>query len=445
MISDRATENEGKVSSRGKNLAVETKSLRIGILDHTGPSFGGGTLVAAHLASLLSREYTVDLIRDWSAFGPDQLSDAFSLALDGVNVKKCEAMWESFDIPGQYSLAEQLRRSRALTAEYDLFICAGHWVPPFCQARHGVIYCHFPITSPGVNELAKSERWARRGLLDRWLRMKAYRYVWQARLKGYDAILANSAFTAGWIERRWGVQSEVVYPPVELQVPVVEKENRIVSIGRFFGIEPRCKGHLAQVTAFREFLARVREPWELVMIGSCHSEKDRAYLSLVQEAARDLPVRFLVNVNRDAVLQALAGAKVFWHTAGLFENTVENPAFAEHFGMATVEAMRAGCIPVVVNSGGQKEIVENGVSGFLCEGIPELVGSTISVAEDSSGMRSIASEARRRSSNFDEQVFDRRILEIVREALSRRPKRWATHGTLKMLARDSMSSTGAAR
>ncbi len=421
-------------------MTIPTESSRIGILDHTGPSLGGGTLVAAHLASLLARDYAVDLIRDWSGFSPEQLSNAFSVNLDGVNIQECEAIWESFDVPGRCSLLQQLRRSWTLTARYDLFVYAGHWLPPFCQARHGLIYCHFPIGLPGANELEKNERWAHRSHLDRWLRMKAYRRVWQARLNGYNAILANSRFTAGWVERRWGVQAQVVYPPVDLHVPAVEKGNRIVSIGRFFGIEPRCKGHLAQVIAFREFVSRV-PGWELWMIGSCHSEKDRAYLSTVREAAQKLPIRFFINVERDTVTQALASAKVFWHTAGLFENQAENPAFAEHFGMATVEAMRAGCVPVVVNSGGQREIVESGVSGFLCEGIPELIRYTVALAEDTSLMCFIAGEARRRSVDFDGQAFDRRISEIVKETFLRGLKRWNTNGILSCLPLRSKASS----
>ena len=52
----------------------------------------------------------------------------------------------------------------------------------------------------------------------------------------------------------------------------------------------------------------------------------------------------------------------FWHGAGLGE---QNPVLLEHFGLVTVEAMAAGCVPVVVASGGQTEIVQHGVNGYL--------------------------------------------------------------------------------
>jgi L-malate glycosyltransferase len=420
-------------------MSGEGTRVRVGIFDHTGSSLGGATLVAAHLASLFSRFYTVDLIRDWSGFSLEQLSSSFSLDLRRVAARPCDAMWESFAVPGSSSFREQLRRSRSLTSPYDLFIYSGLWSPPFCYAKRGLIYCHFPIHLPNA-EIEKNERWMRRNALDRSLRVLAYRLVWKACLNGYDRILANSAFTAGWIERRWGVRSEVVFPPIDLEVPAVEKQNRIVSVGRFFGLEPRCKGHHLQTAAFREFLAKAREPWELCMIGSCLSENDRAYLSAIREAARDLPIRFLVNVDRATVLDTLARAKIFWHTAGQFADKNENPVFAEHFGMATVEAMRAGCVPIVLHSGGQREIVQNDLSGFLCDTTDELVEKSLGVAQSVPRLRSLAAAATRRSMDLSGEIFDRRILEIANRAFSQRRNPFAMQGILNALARTTRAT-----
>ncbi len=400
---------------------------RIGVLEHTGPSIGGGTMVAAHLASLLSCSHAVDLIRDWSGFSVEQVSSAFSLDLSNVRARGFDGMWESFAVPGKYSLRQQIERSRALTAEYDLFIYAGHWIPPFCFARHGLIYCHFPIHVPLDQEfVANDPRWKRRSWLDQWIRTKAYLLGWRARLNGYDRIFANSAFTAGWMTQRWKTQAEVLYPPIELNVPSIEKQNRIVSIGRFVGAERGGKGHLAQVEAFRDFHAQVKEPWELWMIGSCFPERESSYLSSIQEAARGLPIKFLVNVDRNTVLESLAGAKLFWHTAGLAESSGEDPVFSEHFGMATVEAMRSGSVPIVISSGGQREIVRNGIDGFLCKNLGELVAGSVSVAENSGRLASMSRETISRSEDFSGRVFDTRVLEVVRRTISTKSKGWST-------------------
>ena len=398
-------------------------------------------MVAAHIAGLLSQGYAVDLIRDWTGFNLDQVAAAFSLDLARVHPRPFPQIWESFAIPSRYSLRQQLQRSRDLTAGYDLFIYAGHWIPPFCYAKHGLIYCHFPIDVPLDSQLlARDARWNQRHRLDRWARRKAYLLAWDVCLSGYDHILANSAFTAGWVERRWRKRAGVLYPPVELKIEGSEKVNRIVSIGRFVKDERGSKGQLEQVAAFRDFLKRVGRSWELWMIGTCYPEHDRTYLEAVQAAAHDLPVRFLINTEREKVLEALRGAKVFWHTAGLYETKTADPVFSEHFGIATVEAMRAGCVPVVLSSGGQREIIQQGVNGFLCSDLGELVTKTTEVADSSSVLTEMAREAIVRSTHFSGKIFDSRILELIEKTLSHRTRHRGIRALLNGVTAEPVSS-----
>jgi len=398
-------------------------------------------MVAAHIAGLLSPMYGVDLIRDWTGFNLAQVAAAFSLDLTRVHPRQFPHIWESFAIPSRYSFRQQLQRSRDLTAGYDLFIYAGHWIPPFCYAKHGLIYCHFPIDVPLDTQLLTTDaRWNQRHRLDRWARRKAYLLAWHACLSGYDHILANSAFTAGWVERRWRKRAGVLYPPVELNIEASEKLNRIVSIGRFVKDERGSKGQLEQVAGFRDFLRRVGQPWELWMIGTCYPAHDRSYLEAVQAAAHDLPVRFLINTQRQNVLEALRVAKVFWHSAGLYETKTADPVFSEHFGIATVEAMRAGCVPVVLASGGQREIIQHGVNGFLCSDLGELVTKTREVAESNSLLTAMAREAIARSTHFSGKVFDTRILELIEKTLSRRTCHRAIRALLNALTAEPVPS-----
>ena len=87
-----------------------------------------------------------------------------------------------------------------------------------------------------------------------------------------------------------------------------------------------------------------------------------------------MPVTFIVNAERSVVLRHLAEAKLFWHTAGISDDTrTTAPAKMEHFGIATVEAMLAGCVPLAPAHGGQVEIVEHGLSGYLCRNTENLL------------------------------------------------------------------------
>lgn len=396
--------------------APAAAGVRVGILDHTGPSLGGGQFVAAYLASILARTYQVDYVSEWKEFGLDRVAAAFTLDLGQVRQRCFPAMSAGFGIPGELGFLRQIRRSRDLTKPYDVFIYCGQSAPPFCQARHGIVYCHFPIEASPVLEMRQVASWPRRNRLDRWMRGTAYQMIWRSRLRGYDLVLANSAFTADWIERRWGVRAEIVYPPVDLDVPCTAKENLIVSIGRFDGVKGR-KGHLAQLKAFRKFLEAKDDSWKLCLIGSCYGAEERSYLALVQETARNLPVEFAINAERAEVCSLLARAKIFWHTAGLFDDEQNKPYKAEHFGIATVEAMRAGCVPIVIASGGQREIIRDGVHGFLCRDLRALVETTSSVAENDALREKVAEQTRCRSADFNGEKFGRRMREIVERCL----------------------------
>ncbi len=394
------------------------RPIRIGILDHTGSSLGGGQLVAGHLATILSRHYHVELIHDGKVYSLGTIASAFGLDLSKVKERIIAGLPDGFGIPGGHPFFQQIRTARILTRPYDLFIYCGLGVPPFCHAGRGLVYCHFPVESSPDKELETGSQWLRRNPLDRFIRGSAYKLLWQIRMDGYSTIMANSYFTARWIKHRWGRPAEVVYPPVELLVPQVKKLNLIVSVGRFVG-RGRSKHQLKQISTFREFLTKVSGAWGLCLIGSCGSAaEDQTYLSAVQEDAQGLPVTLLVNQEQSVICRWLAEAKIFWHTTGLYVDETESPDHAEHFGIATVESMRAGCVPIVIASGGQIEIVENGVNGFLCKDLDALIRNTVALASDDGLLSALSQRARQSSMAFAKEAFERRVTDIVSQCLN---------------------------
>jgi glycosyltransferase involved in cell wall biosynthesis len=90
----------------------------------------------------------------------------------------------------------------------------------------------------------------------------------------------------------------------------------------------------------------------------------------------------------------------------------------EHFGISTVEAMAAGCVPVVINKGAQPEIVEHGVSGFLWNTLEELRAYTIRLIKDNALLESMAQAARRRAQLFSRENYVERCLTLLGPYLS---------------------------
>jgi glycosyltransferase involved in cell wall biosynthesis len=379
---------------------------------------GGGQLVAAQMAAQLSRGHDVDLIHCGEGYTLSSLGKSFEADLSRVRERVVSNSLESFNLPGQVStlayLRHGLRANRQLTEPYDLFIYSGHGVPPFSYAKKGLIYCHFPKESCPGETLSSAEGFKRKSLLSRWMHLAAYDCLWRYRMSGYQAILANSLFTAHWIKQVWKKEAEVVYPPVSLQVPEMEKCNVIVSIGRFVDSH-NIKNHRQQLKAFAKLLSKVGSGWRLNLIGFCtFAPKEVAYLEELRRTAKDLPVSFVVNAERGEVLRHLAEARLFWHTAGISDaNETIAPAKMEHFGIATVEAMLAGCVPLVPAQGGQVEIVEHGLSGYLCRNIEELVEHSARLAADQQLLNVMGRRAADRGCMFNQSMFAQRIAQVV--------------------------------
>ena len=109
----------------------------------------------------------------------------------------------------------------------------------------------------------------------------------------------------------------------------------------------------------------------------------------------------------------LSTASVFWSATGYGEDEQRNPWASEHFGMTTVEAMAGGCVPVVIDRAGQKEIVREGVDGYRWSTPEELVARTGRVARDEALRARLATAARERAEQFDEAAFAARWHEIA--------------------------------
>jgi glycosyltransferase involved in cell wall biosynthesis len=395
----------------------------IGILDHESARPGGSQLVAARIAEVLSDRYTVEFIHSGRGYALADLSKAFDLDLGRVRERVVEFSLERFAIPGPRSLLrDRLRADRDLTERYDVFVYSGHGAPPFCFARRGLVYCHFPFQTRPRLALAKDPRWRSRSGIGRGLRGAVYEWLWGRRLRGYAKILANSRFTAEWIERLWGYPAEVVYPPVTSGAPAATKRDVIVSVGRFIATDH--KNVSLQLAAFSELAARTDGDWRLRIIGFCtDTAEDRAHLAGLRERARELPVEFVVNADRTSLLAHLAEAALFWNTTGLSDEEPPEPCCMEHFGIATVEAMAAGCVPLAPAFGGQVEIVEHEVNGFLCADVGELVQHSLAVIRDEPLRARMSRAAAERSRAFEPSVFDEHIRRLVGDLVADRGSR----------------------
>jgi glycosyltransferase involved in cell wall biosynthesis len=224
----------------------------------------------------------------------------------------------------------------------------------------------------------------------------------------YQTRVANSEFTRTWTRRRWGFDCEVVYPPGDATIRPQPKKHHILSVGRFF-MAGHQKRQLEMVRTFEQMRnGVVSADWEYLCAGGLDEldAEARAYFDGVTQAARGAPVHVLANVPRDRLRTLYGEAEIFWHAAGLGQDEAIAPERCEHFGMVTVEAMAAACVPVVIRKGGQPEIVEHGVSGFLWNTLDELQAYTRLLMANDELRQRMSAAAVIRAQRFSQARFE---------------------------------------
>jgi len=232
-----------------------------------------------------------------------------------------------------------------------------------------------------------------------------------------DKVFCNSYFTKSFIDQEFGIQSIVVYPPVELFPKKVEKQNIIMHVGRFrvydktVGVKDYKKQYI-MVETFSNMVKKGLKGWKFVLAVSVKDEDEHIFEQL-RKLAKDAPIEFLLNKTNDELWDYYSKAKIYWHASGFGENLKEHPEAAEHFGISTVEAMGGGCVPVVINAGGQKEIVEDNVNGFLWNTLSELEEKTLMLTREDKILESMAAAAKKRAKEFSQDRFCEEIKRMV--------------------------------
>lgn len=233
----------------------------------------------------------------------------------------------------------------------------------------------------------------------------------------YDLFVANSHYTKGWTERWWGVQSEVLSPPVQLRTPG-PKEPIIVSVGRFFGEGGgHSKRQLEMVHAFRMLVERGLTGWRLVLIGGC-SPEHREYAMEVKRAAEGLPVEIRLSAPGEVLDQRLAAASIYWHAAGLNSDLQQHPDRAEHFGIAPVEAMSAGAVPVVFQAAGPAEVVQDDVNGLHYRTLEELVVRTRELIDDPARLARLSAAAQESAQGYGRAHNEEGVRRLVNRVVN---------------------------
>jgi len=216
-------------------------------------------------------------------------------------------------------------------------------------------------------------------------------------------VVVNSRFTKKFIDKTFGVNSKVIYPPVSVKnFKPRRKQNIICYIGRFSRLAQN-KRHDILIDVFRKFYRGNRD-WKLVLAGGVEVGND-GFTDELRLMSKKLPVEIVESPSHSEISELLGVSKMFWSAAGYGIDEEKNPEKVEHFGITVVEAMAAKCVPLVVSKGGHKEIVENGENGFLWHKKLQLLDLSEKLIRDYNLMRKLGKKANEDSSLYSEKEF----------------------------------------
>lgn len=272
---------------------------------------------------------------------------------------------------------------------YDLCFWVSDGSVPSLRARKNFLHFQVPFQNVGGKTLIN--------------KMKFFKI---------DKVICNSVFTKNLIDREYGVESVVIYPPVDVsKIRAKKKENLIIYVGRFSELG-QVKRQDILISAFKKFFDSGFNDWRLVIAGGVEVGAG-TFLKKLKKAKEGYPIEIVESPDFKSLKDLYSRARFFWSAVGYGVNETKNPERVEHFGISLVEGMAAGAIPVIYKAGGYKEIVKEAESGFFFNKTRQLLTITKKLIEDKKTQRRVSLRAKETAQNFSNEIFEKEITKII--------------------------------
>jgi len=377
--------------------------MRIIMIYDFGVNLGGGDFVMLNiLEALCNAGYEVSLLTSYPK-GLWESAKFFEKPVPNVDTHFIKVPRY---LKHPYTIAYIAHKATKIKSNTNRVYLVSDDIPKCIANQKGVCYMHYPHAArfKFKEYIATKYKTTLRGKLAWRIHKTLFpRFYLADRKPEKWLLIANSMITRQHASETFHVDVEnivLLNPPVASQAinkmrknNSSEKENLIACVGRF-ELEKRF-------TEILHALARLKKKIniKLSLIGFTCDE--RHIFEAIRALRLEENIELLVNAERRTLIDRLLRAKAIVH-----------PTPHEPFGIAVVEGMAAGCIPIVRKgaNGPWLEITEKGKYGLGFSGLKELADIMEKVVEfyNSFDIEAIVSRALK----FDKTEFKRRFVKI---------------------------------
>lgn len=345
----------------------ERKSVKAAIFNPYLDTLGGGERYTMAVASTLVKK-------------------GYSVYVEWKNESIKEKLEERFGIDLSYvNITSDIKRGDGC----DVCFWVSDGSIPTLYARKNLLHFQVPFRNVGGKTLLN--------------KMKLFRI---------NKVICNSKFTKQIIDKEYGVNSVVLYPPVSIEkFKAKKKEKVILSVARFSQLK-QAKRQDILIRAFKKFFDTDGKGWKLILAGGTEVGAGD-YVERLKEEARNYPIKIVESPSFNEIKKLYSTAFLFWTASGYGVDDIKEPEKVEHFGITVVEAMAAGCIPLVYDAGGHKEIVIDAKNGFFWKSEEGLVFRTGKILEDPRLVRRVSSQAKKDALRYSYARFEKELLSFV--------------------------------
>ncbi len=350
--------------------------MKIGLYSpFAAETLGGGERYLLTIAECLLPDHEVDLVLPYIPKNlKARLAKNFNLKLNKLNL-----------VIGPFRKENTALERWQFTGRYDAFYYMTDGSFFVSHAKRNIAHFMIPFNRPaGLGQRLKLNTWKIKTTHSFFCK-KALERIWRIKI---DFV-------------HWGAVDTSLFKPRP-------KQNLILNVGRFFSPtgKKHCKRQDFLVKTFKKMCDLGLKGWQLVVTGPVDPGTDNFnYLNSVKKLAQGYPVKFHVGVSFGRLQQDYGRAKIYWHATGYGTDAAVNPQASEHFGISTIEAMAAGAVPVVINQGGQTEIVNHAVNGLLWQNQRQLINQTLSLINNGPLRVELAQGAQNRAKDFSLNQF----------------------------------------